>query len=140
MQDKWRNGGDQNMRFGQDKHVSGRNSGVLTGRESVSANVVLQKEVRVITNCKHPNIIQYYSSFVKGHELWLVMELLDGGVPPNRVLGEFLFGKFEDCGGAPISSALPFTIKIYPTTFPSDRFATGNAQGEIGFLGREGLQ
>lgn len=39
----------------------------------------IRKEVRVITNCKHPNIIQYYGSFVKGHELWLVMELLDGG-------------------------------------------------------------
>ena len=52
----------------------------------------VQKEVKVITNCKHPNIITYYGSFVKEHELWLVMELLEGGcLLLQAAWGFFLF-------------------------------------------------
>ncbi|KAI0465176.1 hypothetical protein LJB42_000400 [Komagataella kurtzmanii] len=39
----------------------------------------IQNEITLLSNCSHPNIIQYHGSFVKGYKLWIVMEYLDGG-------------------------------------------------------------
>lgn len=39
----------------------------------------LQKEIKILGQCKSKQITQYHGCFVKGYKLWIIMELLDGG-------------------------------------------------------------
>lgn len=39
----------------------------------------VQQEILVMSNCKCSQLTQYYTSFLSGSQLWIVMEYLEGG-------------------------------------------------------------
>lgn len=39
----------------------------------------LQKEIQVMSLCKHPNVLRVYASFVVGDKLWIVTPYMSAG-------------------------------------------------------------
>ena len=39
----------------------------------------IRNEINIMSSCKHPNVINYFVSFIDVNDLWLVMPLLEAG-------------------------------------------------------------
>ncbi|KNC72078.1 hypothetical protein SARC_15374, partial [Sphaeroforma arctica JP610] len=39
----------------------------------------IQQEIRLLSECDSQHIVKYFGSYVKGTQLWIVMEFLGGG-------------------------------------------------------------
>jgi serine/threonine protein kinase len=46
-------------------------------KESMYIDIV--REIHVMASCSHENIVRFLTSFVYKTELWIIMDLLDGG-------------------------------------------------------------
>ncbi|XP_017296176.1 mitogen-activated protein kinase kinase kinase kinase 5 isoform X2 [Kryptolebias marmoratus] len=40
---------------------------------------IIQQEIVIVRSCKHPNIVAYYSSYIRANKLWICMEFCGGG-------------------------------------------------------------
>ena len=40
---------------------------------------IIQQEILMMQDCKHPNIVQYIGSYFRRGKLWIAMELCSGG-------------------------------------------------------------
>lgn len=40
---------------------------------------VIQQEILMMKDCRHPNIIAYYGSYLRRDKLWICMEFCGGG-------------------------------------------------------------
>jgi serine/threonine-protein kinase OSR1/STK39 len=38
-----------------------------------------RNEIKIMSCCHHPNVLNYYASFVNDKELWIIMPLIEGG-------------------------------------------------------------
>eukprot|EP00899_Mesostigma_viride_P006794 jgi/Mesvir1/16115/Mv08400-RA.2 len=50
----------------------------LTSEEKEKSIGNLNHEVEILSKLEHPHVIRYYESFVEGHNLYIVMELVEG--------------------------------------------------------------
>jgi serine/threonine protein kinase len=39
----------------------------------------LKKEINILKQCKCPHIVQYYGSYIKDNDLWLILEYCNAG-------------------------------------------------------------
>jgi serine/threonine-protein kinase 24/25/MST4 len=39
----------------------------------------LQNEVSLLSQCDHPNVVGFYGNYYRNSEMWIIMELVDGG-------------------------------------------------------------
>ncbi len=48
----------------------------------------IEAEIRFLSECKSPHCVEYYGSFLKGHQLFIVMEYLSSGSIAEQVKSE----------------------------------------------------
>lgn len=40
---------------------------------------LIQQEIVMMRDCRHPNIVAYFGSYLRSHKLWIAMEYCGGG-------------------------------------------------------------
>lgn len=56
---------------------------------------IIQQEIIMMRDCRHPNIIMYYGSYLRRDKLWICMEYCGGGSLQDIYQGKhFFFAKF----------------------------------------------
>ena len=38
-----------------------------------------KKEINILSQCNNQYIVHYYGSYIKGHQIWIILEFCDGG-------------------------------------------------------------
>ena len=38
-----------------------------------------KKEINILAQCDNQYIVRYYGSYIKGHQIWIILEFCDGG-------------------------------------------------------------
>lgn len=56
---------------------------------------VIQQEILMMRDCRHPNIIAYYGSYLRKDKLWICMEYCGGGSLQDIYHSEFAFSLKE---------------------------------------------
>lgn len=54
---------------------------------------IIQQEIIMMRDCRHPNIIMYYGSYLRRDKLWICMEYCGGGSLQDIYQGKFIWVK-----------------------------------------------
>ena len=47
--------------------------------EKVNEVESFKKEINILSQCNNQYIVRYYGSYIKGHQIWIILEFCDGG-------------------------------------------------------------
>jgi len=57
----------------------------------------IQKEISLMSCCKHRNIVRLHTSFASGHELWMILDYMDRGSCGDQLKFEEFKNGFPEC-------------------------------------------
>lgn len=63
----------------QQHTMSSQNGGGAADTDVKRAIADMCAEVEILSQLDHPNIVRYYTSFVEGNNIYIIMELIEGG-------------------------------------------------------------